>query len=488
MVDPEAQARFGRYQVLRRVGSGGMGSVFEALDTSSGRHVALKVLHPHIARRRTAIERFVREGHAASRIRHPHVVEIIDLGVEEETPYLAMEFLEGDDLARVIAREGRLAVGVALDVVLPVVMAVAAAHDAGVIHRDLKPSNVCITRGPGDRPWPKVVDFGVSKVIDGTDGDDTGTATDGVVGTVSYMAPEQARSASNASFGSDQYSLGALLYECITGELPFRGRGVYDVVQSVMSRPLAAPSERSAGIPGALDEIVLRAMSRNPEDRFPSVHSFGAALQALASEQRVLSSDPPPRSLFTPLSRYRAPGELLEGEVATFDGVAAVVRGDTMAMLWKTPARVAHTRWVYDIIDRLAARQPNGIRVLMILLPTANAPDLETRMENARRLGRVLPSLRRVSTVIIGAGVFRVLLRRAVRAMMLAHLGLGSKLLSIESTIEDGITRLRTPAGADTPSFEAVRDDACAMFAALGLDAPRIGEPARIVPENGTVT
>jgi serine/threonine protein kinase len=282
--DVEEQGCFGPYRILRRVGSGGMGSVFEAEDTSLGHRVALKLLHPHVARRPGAVERFLREGRAAARIQHPHVVRVFALGLKEETPYLAMELLRGDDLSQVIVGEGRLSVEGALDLVLPVMAAVAAAHDAGVIHRDLKPSNVCIIEGPDGRAYPKVVDFGVSKVIAG-DGAADATVSDSVVGTAAYMAPEQARAAGSASFRSDQYSLGALLYQCLTGKLPFSGANVYEIVEAIMTTPLGAPSAHAKCIPPTLDAAILRAMSRNPDDRFPSVRAFGAALLSLASER-----------------------------------------------------------------------------------------------------------------------------------------------------------------------------------------------------------
>ncbi len=287
VTEHDGRARFGPYEIVRRLGSGGMGSVFEAEDTRLGRRVALKLLHPHVERRKGAADRFLREGRAAARIRHPNVIQVFGLGVEGDTPYLAMELALGDDLSQVIARKKRLSVEEALDIVLPVVAAMAAAHDAGVIHRDLKPSNVCITRGPGAQPWPKVVDFGVSRVV-ATEGASDSTGTDTVVGTAAYMAPEQARSASNASCRSDQYSLAVLLYQCVTGALPFSGRSVYEVVESVMTAPLIPPSARAPFIPPALDVAVLRAMSRVPSQRFPSIRAFGGALLALASERTRL--------------------------------------------------------------------------------------------------------------------------------------------------------------------------------------------------------
>jgi tRNA A-37 threonylcarbamoyl transferase component Bud32 len=328
-----------------------MGSVFEAEDTGLGHRVALKVLHPHIARRGLAMERFMREGRSAARVRHPHIVQVLALGIDDGTPYLAMELLEGEDLAQHIAREGALPVEDALDLVLPIVSAIAAAHDAGVIHRDLKPSNICITRGPGGRALPKVVDFGVSKVLVG-DGTDEFTATDGVVGTAAYMAPEQARAACDASFQSDQYSLAALLYQCVTGELPFSGRSVYEIVESIMTRPLVAPSARVAGIPGVLDEVILRAMNRVPLERFPSVRSFGAALLPLASEHTRIAFGSDFHDGAGPNGSESCSGIARDVSWAVDSGTGAATRGDTPATAMgshrtrSTSTRVGRAMWI----------------------------------------------------------------------------------------------------------------------------------------------
>jgi serine/threonine-protein kinase len=274
----------GPYRILRQIGSGGMGSIFEAIEPRLGQHVALKRLHPHVAARPGATMRFLREGRAAARVRHPHVVQVFSLGDEEAGPYLAMELLDGQDLAAVLARQGKLRVTDALTLLLPVLAGVAAAHEAGVIHRDLKPSNIFVARGPGGHPWPKVVDFGVSKVL-APEGANGPTATDGVVGTAAYMAPEQARSAREASFTSDQYSLGVILYQCVTGTLPFMGSSEYELCLASMTAPLIAPSQRIASLTPAFDALVMRAMDRKPGERFPSVRAFGEALLPFAGER-----------------------------------------------------------------------------------------------------------------------------------------------------------------------------------------------------------
>jgi serine/threonine protein kinase len=279
---------FGPYRPVRVIGSGGMGLVYEAIDTRLGLRVALKQLHPHVANRSGAAARFLREGRAAARVRHPHVVQVFTLGTGEDGPYLAMELLEGCDLGKVLRQEGRLDVEAALAILLPVISAVAKAHVEGVIHRDLKPSNVFVSRGAGGRPHPTVLDFGVSKVLGDGDAGPV-TATDSVLGTFEYMPPELAHTARDASYASDQYSLAVILYQCVTGDLPFTAGGVHELLQAIMTAPVPSPSQRVPGIPTKLDGILLRAMSRNAHDRFPSARAFGAALLPLAHERDRLA-------------------------------------------------------------------------------------------------------------------------------------------------------------------------------------------------------
>ena len=273
----------GRYEIRRLLGQGGMGCVYEAQHRDLKKRVAIKTLLPSLASNADAKERFLREGEAASRIRHPHVVDVTDLGSEGSVIYLVMEYLDGEDLARLLARQGLLTPAQAADIMLPVAAAIATAHEQGVIHRDLKPENIFLARSAYGAVHPKVLDFGISKVL----GDSraralTGTAA--TMGTMHYLPPEQLRAAREADARSDQYGLGTILYECITGQRAFEEESFYLLLKKIAEGEFTRPSLKRPGLPERMEAIVLRAMSLDPLARFESVKQFGAALLEFSSE------------------------------------------------------------------------------------------------------------------------------------------------------------------------------------------------------------
>jgi eukaryotic-like serine/threonine-protein kinase len=276
-------ARLGSYEIVRSLGVGGMASVYEARHTVIGKRVAIKVLHEHLARNAVAAARFMREARAASAIRHPNVVQVFEIGLHTGTPFLIMELLEGQDLATYLLSRGRLSAASAVDVLLPIASAVAAAHAAGVIHRDLKPTNVFLANEGRLGVRAKVVDFGVSKQID-DEKERRLTETGMLLGTLEYMAPEQVRSAKNATERSDQYALGVILYECITGQRPFAGQSRYDLLHAIVTAPFATPRSLGIDLDPRLESTILRSMHRDPSQRFPSVESMGHSLSPCASE------------------------------------------------------------------------------------------------------------------------------------------------------------------------------------------------------------
>lgn len=276
--------RCGAYELVRELGRGGMGSVWEGRHVTLGRRVAVKVLHEAFASNPELLARFLREGMAAARIDHPHVATVFDVGHEGNRAWLVMELLEGEDLGALLEREGHLDATRAADLLLPVIAALGTAHAAGVVHRDLKPGNLFLARDRSGVVSPKVVDFGFSKIREDTsDPDPELTRPDVALGTLSYMPAEQVHAASKAGPTCDQYALGVTLYRCVTGRLPYTGETPPKTFAAIVRGVCPRPGELVPGLPAGLDEVILQAMHRRPEGRFPSMQAFGAALLPFAS-------------------------------------------------------------------------------------------------------------------------------------------------------------------------------------------------------------
>ena len=273
----------GRYQLVRLLGRGGMGAVYEGLHLDLKKRVAIKTLRPALAALPGARARFLREGEAASRISHRNVVDVTDVGTTDGVTYLVMELLEGQDLADRLEQVGSLSIAETLEVLLPVLAAIGVAHDEGVIHRDLKPENIFLARTRHTAMEPKVLDFGISKISSRGSGNTLAlTGTGASMGTPYYMAPEQIRSAAGADARSDQYALGAILYQCLTGRRAHEGATVYEVIRSVGDGSFPPPRTVRPDLPVALEQVILRAMRLDPAQRFPSVRALGQALLPFA--------------------------------------------------------------------------------------------------------------------------------------------------------------------------------------------------------------
>ncbi len=268
--------QLGKYRLKQRLGKGGMGSVYEGLHVELEKPVAVKVLHPSLAERSEVRGRFVREGRAASRIEHPNVVQVFDVGVEGEVPYLVMELLAGETLASLLTRSERLSPTQAADVMVPVISAIATAHSLGVIHRDLKPDNIFLTtKGTASRT-PKVVDFGISKIVTGSD--TRLTETSALLGTPNYMSPEQAREAKDVSGATDQYSIAVMLYQAVTGRRPFHATSLFNLLNAIVAGDFTKPRELVPELPEDFEQLILRGMAVEPHDRFPDIRAMGKAL------------------------------------------------------------------------------------------------------------------------------------------------------------------------------------------------------------------
>lgn len=264
----------GRYRIQELIGEGGMGRVYLAEHVEIGRRVAVKILHPHYGRRPELVERFRREARAATRIGHPHIVDVTDSGTTPDgSVYFAMEYLEGVELAGVIEREGALDISRALVVATQICRALAAAHAARIIHRDLKPENVFLVAREGTSDFVKVLDFGIAKSTEAEEARVQRLTSPGMaMGTPEYMAPEQA-AGKPADARCDIYALGAILYEMLTGMPPYGGDNFMEILTKKATMDPAPPREVRADIPESVQAPVLQAMARNPGDR---PHSMAA--------------------------------------------------------------------------------------------------------------------------------------------------------------------------------------------------------------------
>lgn len=260
----------GRYRIEHRLGEGGMATVDLATDLELDREVALKRLHPHLVSDQM-VDRFRREAQAAARLRHPGVVTVHDWGFDGDTPYLVMEVVEGPTLRTALARRGRLAPGEVLAVLAPAVAGLAAAHHAGLVHRDVTPGNVLV--GPDGAS--KMADFGLARPVASA----SVTLPDVVVGSPHYLSPEAARG-DRLDARSDVYSLGCVLYECLTGRPPFEGGTAAVIATRRLAERVPAPGEIVRGLPPALDDVVLVATEPDPDDRYEDADEFLAELRA----------------------------------------------------------------------------------------------------------------------------------------------------------------------------------------------------------------
>jgi eukaryotic-like serine/threonine-protein kinase len=262
----------GRYEIEELVGSGGMSSVYRARDTVLERTVALKILHEHHSSDPEYVERFRREARAIARLNHPNIVTVIDRGEFEGRQFIVFEHVPGENLKEVVAREGPLPVPVALGLTHQIARGLAYAHEHGVVHRDVKPQNVLLD----ESGRPKVTDFGIARSLDpGEELTEAGT----LLGTSDYISPEQA-SGQPVDTASDQYSLGVLLYELLTGEVPYQADGFMAVAMRHLRDPVPSVRAQRPNVSPRVDAIVTRAMAKRPEDRFPSIAAMMEAIDA----------------------------------------------------------------------------------------------------------------------------------------------------------------------------------------------------------------
>ena len=279
------QTLAGKYRIDKLIKTGGMGSVYRGKHVLMDKTVAVKVLRPSLAVDDVVVARFSREAKAASRISHPHAVSVTDFGeAENGVVFLVMEYLDGRTLKEIINSEGALSLERTVGIVRQVAGALDAAHSQGVVHRDLKSDNIMLVHHDGDE-WAKVLDFGIAKIMQ-TTGNREGDITEAnlVVGTPQYMSPEQCSQTGQLDARSDIYSLGVIVYEMLTGRLPFTGESPTVIMMKQVQDPPPSILAARSDLPAEVEGIIKRALAKQPLDRYQSAGELSGALLAAASQ------------------------------------------------------------------------------------------------------------------------------------------------------------------------------------------------------------
>ena len=267
-----------RYEIIKSIGEGGMANVYLGHDTILDRNVAIKVLRGDLANDEKFVRRFQREALSASSLAHPNIVEMYDVGEDDGTYYIVMEYVEGKTLKQLLKKRGTLTLSEAIDIMSQLTDGMAHAHDSYIIHRDLKPQNIMIK----DDGQIKITDFGIAMALNSTQL----TQTNSVMGSVHYLPPEQA-SGKGCTIKSDIYSMGIIFYELLSGSLPFRGDNAVEIALKHMREPLPSLREDNPSIPQSIENIIKKATAKNPKNRYDSARSMHEDLLTALNDERM---------------------------------------------------------------------------------------------------------------------------------------------------------------------------------------------------------
>jgi serine/threonine protein kinase len=277
-----------RYRLGHMLGQGGMAAVYLAEDTKLGKAVAVKVLNPEYAIQPKVVQRFIQEARSITRVRHPNVIDVTDYGVTpDRSVFLVMELLHGEDLSATLERDGPLPWSRLAPIVLQICAALVVVHQGGIVHRDIKPSNCFRIRVTGNPDFIKVLDFGIAKVLEGPAAPGAPQSTTGsLLGTPEYMAPELPRGL-RPDARVDIYALGVLMYKMLTGSAPFTAEVYMAVLAKHMFDPVEPPRQRAPQleIPEAVEAVIMRALAKERDDRYPSMAAFAEAIVATLPDQ-----------------------------------------------------------------------------------------------------------------------------------------------------------------------------------------------------------
>ena len=267
-----------RYQIIKSIGEGGMANVYLAYDTILDRNGAVKVLRGDLATDEKFVRRFQREALSASSLSHPNIVEVYDVGEDNGQYYIVMEYIEGCQLKQLLKKRGRLTLSEVIDIMLQITDGLSVAHDAYIIHRDIKPQNIMIL----DSGLVKITDFGIAMAMNSTQL----TQTNSVMGSVHYLPPEQANG-KGSTLQSDIYSMGILMYELLTGELPYKGDNAVEIALKHLKEKIPSVREKFPEIPQSVENIIIKATAKNPKNRYADARSMNEDLRTCLDDSRV---------------------------------------------------------------------------------------------------------------------------------------------------------------------------------------------------------
>jgi eukaryotic-like serine/threonine-protein kinase len=507
MVEPNTIVD-GRYKVISRVGSGGMAEVYLAEDQLLGRQVAVKLLHRHFAEDQEFVERFRREASSAAGLSHQNIVGIFDRGEWEGTYYIAMEYVPGRSLKTIVREQGALDPALAIDIVVQILRGARYAHRRGVIHRDLKPHNVILD----EEGRARVTDFGIARA-----GASDMTLTGSIMGTAQYLSPEQAQG-HTVTGAADLYSIGVILYELLTGSVPFDGETAVAIAYQQVSAQPRPPSEVNPALPPGLDAVVLRALAKDPAQRYADADEFIAALQrerqrlptaagaaamlaagvageggwataATAAAQPMGPATLPPAQRRAHDGAHTTGSMLLAEETYEENGGDQGEPGISRVLLWSLLAALIVGAIVAAVL--LLSSSAGHVSVPNVTGETEQAAVARLR---ARGLG-VAPSLASSATVADGRVISQSPIagsrvEKGSRVGIVVSSGPGSAALaSVEGlTAADAMNRLRAagfkPTRKDEPSANVARGKAIGTEPPAGTEL-QVGSPVSVLVSSG---
>ena len=343
-----------RYEIIKSIGEGGMANVYLGYDTILDRNVAIKVLRGDLSNDEKFVRRFQREALSASSLAHPNIVEMYDVGEDDGTYYIVMEYVNGKTLKQLLKKRGTLTLSEAIDIMSQLTDGMAHAHDSYIIHRDLKPQNIMIK----DDGQIKITDFGIAMALNSTQL----TQTNSVMGSVHYLPPEQA-SGKGCTIKSDIYSMGIIFYELLSGSLPFRGDNAVEIALKHMREPLPSLREENPAIPQSIENIVRRATAKNPKNRYDSARSMHEDLLTALDDDRMDE----------PVYQYKYPENESDGKSAkkleeTLEKTKEMNLEDTKDFDGTGPVEIDDKEDTEDLVTKIDDKVINRNKKIIIIL------------------------------------------------------------------------------------------------------------------------